>query len=255
MEEALSYEKLLESIASGIRKLDEVKTVACTEGAELLGRTDTHQADLYWEFTDGELTYKTVIQLRAWQQTATSGELFRFVSLLRDIPGQTTGVLFTQPVYQKDLRKLAQDAGVLLFERSLEAAAARREAVVHNPGIQVDEEWTRREKEKLGLTGETFELSGDPRYLFLYDEENNCIDSVHGIISDYLRRREPEDGERVSISHYFEQPVFLATGDERMPFVRLTGVTFELEYIDPNATLGDEIARDILAHVLGYYSR
>lgn len=255
MNDILSYEQLVEKIENGIRKLDQVSTSALVRNGNLQGRMDMHPVDLYWEFTDGEITYRTVIQAHTWEKAATNADLFKFVTLLRDVPGQTTGVLFTQPVYQKDTKQLAKDAGVLLFELPMEAAAPRWEATVHNPNIQVDTAWAQAEKERLGLEDETFQFSGEPKYLFLYDEENNCIDSVHGVITDCLQRRDADSTERISIHHYFEQPTFLQVDNELIPRLKLTGIMFDIEYIDPNENIGDEIAQTVLAYVLGYYSR
>lgn len=255
MKEMLSYEELIEGIADGIARLDTVTTTQLKQKAILQGRMDTHPVDLYWEFTDGDITYKTVIHSSCWEKTASSSDLFKFVSLLRDIPGQTTGVLFSQPIYHKDTQQLAKDAGVLLFELSREAAAPRREAIVHNPGIQVDTVWAKAEKERLGLEHETFQFSGDPQYLFLYDEQDNCVDTVHSVIAGYLQRREGDSMERISVHHYFETPTFLQIGNEFIPRVKLTSVMFDIEYVDPNESLGEEIAQTILTHVLSYYSR
>jgi hypothetical protein len=255
MKETLSYEKLVEGITSGIARLETVTTTQLERNSTLQGRMDNHPVDLYWEFTDGDITYKTVIHSSCWEKAVSSSDLFKFVSLLRDIPGQTTGVLFSQPVYDKDIQQLAKDAGVLLFELSRETAAPRREAIVHNPGIQVDADWAKAEKERLGLEHETFQFSGDPKYLFLYDEQNNCVDSVHGVINGYLQRREGDSMERTSVHHYFETPTFLQTDNEFIPYVKLTSVMFDIEYVDPNEGLGDEIAQAVLAHVTGYYSR
>lgn len=255
MNEILSCEQLVEKIENGIAKLDEVSTTALVRNGTLQGRMDAHPVDLYWEFTDGDITYKTIIQAHSWDKAATNADLFKFVSLLRDIPGQTTGVLFTQPVYHKDTKQLAKDAGVLLFELSKEAAAPRREAAVYNPNIQVDTAWAQAEKERLGLENETFQFSGEPKYLFLYDEKNNCIDSVHGVITDCLQRRDNDGTDRISVHHYFEQPTFLQVDNEFIPRLKLTGIMFDIEYIDPSENIGDEIAQTVLAYVLGYYSR
>lgn len=254
MKEVVSCEQLIEKIGNGIAQLEGITTTALVRNGTVQGRLDTHPADLYWEFTDGDITYKTVIQVQLWEKEVTNTDVFKFVSLLRDIPGQTTGVLFTQPVYHKDTRQLAKEAGVLLFELSAEAAAPRREAVVCNPNIQVDTVWAQAEKERLGMESETFQFSGEPKYLFLYDGENNCVDTVHGIIADCLQSRgECSTEERISVHHYFEQPTFLQIDNEFIPRVKLASIEFDIAYIDPNENMGADIAQIILEHVLGYY--
>ena len=255
MERALSHEQLIPEIADHIGRITAVETKRAECNAVVEGRTDSHPVDVYWEFTDGDITYKTVIKASAWDKAATNRELFSFVSLLRDIPGQTTGVYFTQPIYDKDTLKLARDAGVLLLELPGADGAPLKEPVIHNAGIQVDEEWVKAQKERLGIEDQTFQFSGDPKYLFLYDAEDNCIDSVHGVISDYIDRTRDGNTDKTTVRHFFENPVFLQVDNDLMPRVKLMGISFDLEYIDPLANVGEEIVQFILDYVLRYYSR
>lgn len=249
----LSYEEIVREVSAAIGREDSVRTVRAEVNAAITGKTASYVVDVYWEFTDGDVVYKTVIQARDWDKAAGNRELFRFLSLLRDIPGQTTGVWFTRPVYEADTKRLAEDAGIILYElRSGDGQTA--ELVAGNVDVEVDADWVRAEKERLGMGGESVRVSGAPRELFLYDGKGDCFDSLDGIINDYVRRGLDGGTERARVRHEFAGPVFMRIGHEAFPLVKLRAVAFELELVDPAALNGREIVGYILEKVIRYYS-
>lgn len=243
------HERLMGEVLAAIGAAVTVRTVRAEREAAVAGRTGEHVVDMYWEFTDGDIVYRTVLEGRRWDRAATTREVFAFLSLLRDIPGQTAGVWFTQPVYDKDVRHLAAEAGVVLYELRLPAAAAPV-PVAADVRVEVDAEWARAEKERRGLAGQAVQVRGSPRLLFLYDEEGNCLDSVDGVVTDALRR----GGGPGRVEHRFAAPVFLRTENEEFPLVKLAGVSFTAELADPGALDGAAMVDDILERVLRFFS-
>jgi len=161
------YEKAIRDIYDAIAQEQSVRTLNTQYPATIQGKTSVHAADIYWEFTDGDIIYKTVIQAK---ETVTLGELFSLVRIIRDIPGQTTGVLITQPVYKKDIKEMAANAGIILYELLEPSGQDLWEPVVDNIQINVDKEWVKKEKERVGLGDEQVQISANPKYSFIYDE-------------------------------------------------------------------------------------
>ncbi|MGL5511619.1 MAG: hypothetical protein ACRDBM_00060, partial [Sporomusa sp.] len=123
------YQQAVRKIYQAIAGENTVKTIQAQCNAVVEGRTATHDVDLYWEFTDGDITYKAIIQAK---EQIGLGELFSFLTMVRDIPGQVMGIIVTQPVYQKDIKNMAANAGIILYELSALIAAEVWEPIISN---------------------------------------------------------------------------------------------------------------------------
>ncbi|MEL7632854.1 hypothetical protein [Sporomusa sphaeroides] len=253
MDTKLYYEQVVRDIYEAIGRGTSVQTLAVRHNSLLQGKTSEHQTDVYWEFNDGELTYKTVIQAR---ETATLDELFALLRIIRDIPGQTVGVLVTQPVYKKDIKDMADSAGIILYELFAPAAQDIVEPVIEHVRINVDKEWVKHEKEKAGIGDEQVQVMKQPKYAFIYDGQGHCVDSVQGIFDSYSKqRRGMPAGEKQAIAHTFHSPAFLQTNHALVPFVKLTSIEFDLEFVKVNELPGEEMVEYILSKVFRYFGR
>lgn len=255
MEEKNSgFEVLTEKIVQAIAVENSVQTLKVEHNATIQGRTGAHPVDIYWEFTDGEVTYKTIFQTRDWDKAVGNNELFCLLSVLRDIPGQVAGVLFTQPVYQKVTRQLARDVGITLYELQAPVEDEVWQPVVGNVDIKIDADWAKAEKARLGLGDQQFRLGGEPKELFIYNANGLCIDSVQGIFNDYIKQqRAGLNFARQTITHEFKETVFLQTNDELFPRLKLDRISFVLEFFDSTEVQGEEMLHRILLSVLSYF--
>lgn len=244
----LYFEKVARDIFEAIGHKTSVQTLNAQHNASIEGKTAAHQADVYWEFTDGDITYKTVIQAR---EKATLPELLALLNIIRDIPGQTVGVLITQPVYQKDIKDMANSAGIILYELMAPLNQNVVEPFVDNIQINVDKEWVKREKERVGMGNEQVQIMSSPKYSFIYDEQGNCMDTVEGIFTIYGKQHGVM-GQKQSIVHTFSAPAFLQTNHELVPFVKLTSIAFDLEF-GINDLSGEEMVEYILDKVFRYF--
>ncbi len=247
---------MVDKLVQAITANRSVRTIKAEAGASLQGRNGSHQVDVYWEFSDGEITYKTIIQTSYWDKVIGNNELFRLLSTLRDIPGQVAGVLFTQPVYQKLTRELARDVGIALYEVRLPVEHGVWEPLIDNINIRIDAEWAKAEKERLGLGEQQVQLGGEPKAMFIYDAAGNCIDSVQGVFNDYIKNsRAGRQFEQQTIVHEFGEPAYLQTTDEQFPQVKLNQIVFDLTFFDSTEVQGEEMAEHILADVLKYFKQ
>lgn len=244
------FENAVRDLYEAIARVKSVETISAQHKSNIQGRTSSHDVDLYWEFTDGDLTYKTVIQA---QEKTTLGELFTFMRTIRDIPGQTVGVVLTQPVYQKDIKEMAANAGIILYEQIIPEQDLV-EPVFSNIQVNVDKDWVKVEKERAGIGDEQVQVMSNPKYAFIYDDQGNCMDSVQGIFDNYGKYQDGlNQGEKKSIVHQFNTPVFLQTNHELVPFVKLNDIKFDLELVSVNELSGEEMVDYVLDKVFRYF--
>jgi hypothetical protein len=248
----LTHGTIVQEIFDAIGRQHTVKTISAGRNTSVEGKTGSYPVDVYWEFTDGFITYKVVIEAKDWDKTVDKHGLFRFLSLLRDIPGHTSGVLFTRPVYQKEIITLAQDAGIILYEVREPQAC---QPVISGVSINVDEGWAEKEKHRLGLENETVQIGGDSQSFFIYNDQGNCRDSVVNILNRYAKASVTGGLGKKLIVHEFTEPSYLQTNNEQFPLVKLNNLSFELENQEVAALNGDETLDTVLAEILRFYSR
>lgn len=246
------YQQAVRDVYQAIGGENTVKTIQAQCNAVIEGRTATHDVDLYWEFTDGDITYKAVIQAK---EQIGLGELFSFLTMIRDIPGQVMGIIVTQPVYQKDIKNMATNAGIILYELSALTAAEVWEPTISNIQINVDKAWVKEAKAKAGLRDEPIQMNANPKHTFLYDENGNCLDSVHGVFASYSKQQAAASSGRQSVVHSYAKPVFLQTNHELVPFIKLDNITFDLEIVNVNEVPGEDMRAYIRDCILKYFGK
>jgi hypothetical protein len=111
------YEILTQWIFNQILNDGRVKNVEVKQGIKKLkGKTASHDIDVYWEFEDGGINYKTLIEAKDWSNPVNIGQLLKFKSVLDEIPGQPRGIFVTRTGYQSGAREYAENNGIVLFE-------------------------------------------------------------------------------------------------------------------------------------------
>ena len=244
------YQQAVREIYEAIAGVDTVTTKNVQYNAVIEGKTSTHEAEVYWEFSDDDVTYKVIIESK---EQASLPELFTFMRTLRDIPGLVLGVVVTQPIYQKDIKVMANKAGILLYEMVQPAAKETWEAVIGNIQVNVDKAWVKAAKEQAGLGDEPIQMSTEPKYSFIYNEEKSCIDSVQGIFDYYSQQKIEGNNGKQTIVHSFAAPTFLQTTHELVPFIKLDNITFDIEMLKVENLPGREMLDNILEITLKYF--
>lgn len=225
-------ENLISKIIEAIKSQDGLESLQIERDIEVEGRTASYPVDLYWEFKAGNgVTYKVIAQVKNVEKTLSKNELFQFANVLQDISGQVMGVIFTQPVYDKMVQDIAKDVGIMLYEMGNLQAQSMWQPSISDIKIAFDTEWIKTEKSKKGLEDAPISFSGDPKYMYIYDNQDLCIDSIEGIFNTYVKKHtEKENFSEKRIEHLFENGVYLETGHELIPKVKINGVTFGLSF-------------------------
>jgi hypothetical protein len=244
------YQQAVREIYEAIAGVDTVTTNNVQYNAVIEGKTSTHEVEVYWEFTDGDVTYKLIVQSK---EQASSPELFTFMRTLRDIPGLVLGVVVTQPIYQKDIKVMANKAGILLYEMVQPAATETWEAVIGNIQINVDKAWVKEAKEQAGLGDEPIQMNAEPKYSFIYNEAKNCIDTVQGIFDYYSKQKIDGNTGKQTMIHSFAAPAFLQTTHDLVPFIKLDNIPFDIEMLKVDNLVGREMLDNILDITLKYF--
>jgi hypothetical protein len=240
-------QELIEGLIAAIAEQDYVETVKLQKNASVEGKTSSHPIDLYWEFTSGGLTYKTLISTETLNTVVVRADVVKLVDKLRDIYGQATGVLFSRPVYDDSIVIMADKANINICEM-MPLLPDVWEPAVENFKINADTEFIQKEKERLGITELVSVNSKDPRQLFLYNENFDCTDTIDSIISGYIDENDPENFKKCEINHIFERPIYLQTDNAEMPFVKLLSISFTLEFKLVRQMSGDDKSEE--AHLL-----
>lgn len=252
MTSQIVYQQAVREIYEAIEYVDIVTTCKAQYKTVLEGNTSTHEVDVYWEFTDGDVTYKVIIQP---QEKASLTDLFNFARTLRDLPGLVLGVVISQPVYDKDIKEMAVNAGILLYEVMPNAIAETWENIVSDVRINVDKAWVKEAKELAGLGDEPVQMSADPKFSFIYDEAGNCLDTVQGVFEQYTGKQTEADGGKQTIVHSFSAPAFLQTTHELVPFIKVNDITFDIESVKVKNLMGIEMLENILGVTLRYFGK
>ena len=247
-----SAEKIARKIVETVEANEALAQVAVQRDAQVEGRTGSYPVDVYLEFQgDNGIRYKILIDTQNAGRPLEKNALFQFASVLQDISGQVMGVMFTQPVYDKLVQDVARDVGILLYEVRNLADRPVWEPEISQVRVEVDRAWVKAEKEKHGLGDAQLQSGGNPKYMYLYDEAGNCVDTVEGVFQTYVRRQSPDaNAGPMQICHAFDSATYLETKHEIIRRVKLQEISFTLSFRNVMALDGDEIVQKILRAAL-----
>lgn len=262
----IPYEQLTKRVFETLLKQDAVKNLVVEHDKSIVGKTGTHQIDVYWEFTAAGVKHITIVQCKDWTQPVKQAEVLLLRSILDDIPGQPRGVIVTRTGFQSGAKEIAAAHGIVLYELREPVGAdwtgRIRKIVlklhVFSPSITntqptLDAEWANAERERRGIVpGERihFQIAGSSDTVFLFDEHGAQRESW-GEISVSLVPKEATPRKR--FERRFEEPRFIATGDPRLPFARVSALSSEIEVTEVVETLtieADELVTVILKNIL-----
>ncbi|MDL2281335.1 hypothetical protein LJC10_05735, partial [Selenomonadales bacterium OttesenSCG-928-I06] len=211
----------MEDFYQNLLQQEEVKNVEVRKDCAIEGRKDTHELDVYWQFSDGEIVYTVIVNFKCLNRQLTREDVTDFSKVISDFPGQTVGIIFTEPVYFQEFVTMASSANIMVYEVTPQMPDIY-EPLIEKFQIEVDKEWVAEEKKKAGINEEITVEASDSGAMFLYDEKSTCVDNLKSIVDSYLRQKDSRSQEKQKVVHVFETPVFLPTGHELIPFVKIT---------------------------------
>lgn len=244
--------KLIEDMIATIHCDMSVETLEITRDALVEGRTCEHRVDLYWKFKSHDIVYQALVDASHYnEEKITKKMLFQAFSAANDINGQVVGVVLTKPIMDPAVKELAEKSRIVLCEVGEGIAQQVVEPIVKRMNINFDREWIKAEKERLGIGDKQINFKGNPKYLFIYDEEENCIDSLEGVVESILRDKAKSGYlDEEDIDHLFGAPTYLKIDDEYFPKVKILGLVVTAE-IKKSALVGTEdIVENIKVQVM-----
>ena len=201
------------------------------------GTKTKHQIDVYWEFTLGGITYRTIVQAKDWAKAVDQGELLRFDSVVHDLPGQPRGIMVTTQGYQEGALEFARSCGILVYELREKAPAGHVlyytgfmryviegyrktasgqpigllvETTMVNPEcsnlrFELDSAWVR----KGGTVPLTSQPQALPHELEFYDAEQRLLRTLREVYQDLAKTLYARGETSARESYYFDSPTFL----------------------------------------------
>ncbi len=112
-----SFEILTQKVFQAILDYDDpmLKTIAVEQNKIIQGITGTtHQIDVYWEFERAGIKYQTLVEVKDWKSKVKQDQIQSFHSVLRDIPGQPTGIFVSKNGFQRGAKQYAKTHGIEL---------------------------------------------------------------------------------------------------------------------------------------------
>jgi hypothetical protein len=258
------YELLTRMIFDAIFNQDwkGVSNIEVKHDVTLVGKTTTHQVDVYWEFKVGGISYVTVVQAKDWMSAVNQGELLKFKGVLDDLPAQPRGVFVTRTGYQEGAFNYAHAQGILLYElrepidsdkkgRMLCVNVDLSAYLSHTTQIRLvhDECWRKEEAVRLRLN----ELPGirfgkELEEVILFDESGNGVTTLKKL-TDSLYPSGYTEVPPTRVRHEFAEPTFIETGVDKFPRLKVNAVeaTIAVNRVDQEIRL---IAGDIVGFIL-----
>ena len=246
-------ENIRQKIVEAIKGEEDLNNMVVEIDTNVEGKTASYPVDLYLACTaDNGLNYKILIQTKTAEQTLEKSDLFHFANILQDVQGQVLGVIFTQPVYDKVVQSVAKDVGIMLYEVPAEENQIVWEPAVSDIKIDVDKEWVKAEKEKHQLGDAPIQSGGDPKYMFLYDEQDLCVNTIEGIFDQYIKDVTAKgEYKTVSIQHQFTgSAIYLNTEHELIKRVKLNSLSFTINFRKLSTLDGLDMVKNILRTAL-----
>lgn len=242
------YELLTQWVFNQILNTDRVKTIDVKQGIKnFKGKTASHEIDVYWEFEEGGIKYKTIVQAKDWATPIKLEQLLTFKSVLEDIPGQPRGVFVTRTGYQSGAREYAENNGILLYElrEPTEEDKADWIQVVH---VHLD-----FSTPKSKITGSVLDEMTTPIHLDLsdstrlFDEKGVKITTLQRLANSLF----PEGRELppTKMPYKFDKLTFLETGDPNTPRAKVKSLEFTISKTLTTIEY-DLVAKDFVGYVL-----
>jgi hypothetical protein len=245
-------ENIRQKIVEAIKGEEDLNNMVVEIDTNVEGKTASYPVDLYLTCTaDNGLNYKILIQTKTAGQTLEKSDLFHFANILQDVQGQVLGVIFTQPIYDKVVQSVAKDVGIMLYEVQAEDKIVW-EPAVSDIKIDVDKEWVRAEKEKHQLGEVPIQSGGNPKYMFLYDEQDLCVNTIEGIFDQYIKDATVKgDYKTAAIQHQFTgSAIYLHTEHEVIKRVKLNSISFTINFRKLSTMDGLDMVKNILRTAL-----
>ncbi|WP_394840320.1 restriction endonuclease [Pendulispora rubella] len=252
------YETFTQRVFQAILTHEGVTNVDVRHDVELVGKTATHQIDVYWEFEQAGVLYRTVVSCKDWAARVKQGEIFTLKAVLDDLPGQPRGIVVSRAGFQEGAQTYARAHGIGLYElrvpdkgyvRNLGLDFEAVKAVLHEHEVLLDMPWMRSEAARLGL--HAFRFTSEQSDKIVFTSENGTQVITGKLIMDQLFPFNGEDiGRRHRRRHTFNEPVFMDTGESMLPRAKVLAVEIDLEWVVYARTFVDYTLNEFVAFVL-----
>jgi hypothetical protein len=251
------YEELVERVVVGLLKLEgqNFQNLSVKRDIKLDSATKDHngqpikrQIDVYWEFTVGGVTYRTIIQAKDWTRKVSLPAIDTFKNVLAEIPGQPKGILITKAGCQRGALEYAKAHGIAVYELKDAGAVFAEVPVAKLVGtfsLQLFQYHTYRvftdePNEEEMVTHWRDVLSLPPEEIGVFDDGGNSIGNLKDLgdtaVDKWLKSNKPIPGAN-SIGFMFKSPMLIGGPDDKRLKVVGLGLTLESRNLGNPVTL------------------
>jgi len=257
------YEVLVQAIFQEINNQESAKNITVERDVKLNGKSGIkHQIDVFWEFEIGGIIYSTIVQAKDWTCSVKQEQILALKSVLDDLPKQPRGIIVTKKGFQKGARKFAENHGIELFELKeipkpppvqmtlgsfvqvgLNLEEQCSETVIYpteyfNIKYILKKSWIKRKSKNLGQESVSESLKTPPDWnQNLYNSSFQQIETIWEVIGEFLEPIQDEAELALentlvyckSLCYKFNFPTFFPTKSKFLPFVRIEGISFDIE--------------------------
>jgi hypothetical protein len=258
------YELLTQEIFQQILNQKSVHNIDVKQNVVLVGKSANHQIDIYWEFEQAGIRYRTVVQAKDWSTPVNQGELIKFKGVLDDLPSQPRGIFVTRSRYQAGAAKFAREHGILLYVLRQEpdppppeplkvtnVGYARIRIAGVTPGMHFilettvftptfsdlsfvcDHDWL--EGIKQGLGGDvaheivTKRFNHLPHEVLLYDQTGKQVGNLRELYVKLARDAGEQGCARKEVKHAFVEPTFIEIPGSSVSRVKVISLCVTME--------------------------
>jgi hypothetical protein len=233
----IAYERLTQQIFQAIVGQELVPNIEVKQNVRLKGIRTSHRIDIFWEFQRGNIGYKTMVEVKDWNEAVDQGEVMKFKARLDDLPDQPRGVMVSRSGFQAGARRFASSSGIVLYElreptehdlngrvRGLDFTLVSYHSSTSCIRLVHDETWRISEAVRLGLKeAPRLDLRIEPDEARLLDEHGDQVATVKEI-TDRCYPGGLQELEPTRARYDFDAATFLDTGHPDFPRLKLTAV-------------------------------
>lgn len=236
-----AHEQIVRAIFQAILDQEQVRNAVVKHDVKLEGKSGVHhQVDVYWEFSVGDLVYRTIVSCKDWPSSPVKKDhVLALRGVLDDIPGQPRGVIVSTSGFQEGAEVFANAYGIAAYTlrpavdadyegeiRCVQFEMNLAMPVLDKVQLIWDQAWLAEAKAKLGTEHISIPYQGFLGEMRLVDGEGKDVgalaDALKAVLPDHFAE-EPPSRKRVELGDDRYLPL------ENAPFPRAKLLALEAD--------------------------
>lgn len=244
-----AYELFVQRVCTSILRQSVDKLLTLPSTRVVRSAATSHQIDVHWQFERDSKCHTVLIQCKDWAERIPKVEMLAFAKIVDLVGDNTHGVFIAKSGYNSGALEVAKYCGIDVYQlcnpsrdadwdgfiRTITIDTSGTYAGVSEVTPLYDLAWLEEEGRRRGIPTDPPIVLQNPvsarnGYIRVCDEAQNTLGSL-GTIALGLTNTFTDDEPRGNKQRLFETPMFIPSGDTRIQWVKVRGVSFH--YIGP----------------------